>query len=387
MGVVISIITPIYKGKKYLPALARNIRENLELLDGDTSVEWIISNDYPDEPIGNICLSDTNEIGINADNLKIIVLETDCNRGIQGARVQGLVVATGEFVLFLDQDDRIASDWISSQLSHIENGDAVVSECIFDNRPFYNNDDRPVLDICIRKEYLISEKNGFVPGQVLIRRNAIPETWKRRIMKTNCCDDQFLWICMFSQGEVFKPNPNTKYYHFVSGTNQSRDLIERYRSNQELVEIVKKEKLLSDEEITTLSQSRDREVMWFLGQNAIQKRKIRILKELLTCHEDGIDRFDNFYDGEIAIYGADIGVHLAKLLLNNRKKVACIVDRAAGYIKAEVPVVTRESIPLKVKFIVNTILADEKEVHGFLRENYPLCRVIDVEELLKIRES
>ena len=125
----ISIITPLFKGKLFIKSL-------LEMIEGCAStaldyakIEWIVSNDCPEEEI---------EFNDDPKSFMVTVLNTDVNRGIQGARVRGLEAATGEYVLFLDQDDWISANWVRSQLEHIGDADACVCSATRDGKKFYD---------------------------------------------------------------------------------------------------------------------------------------------------------------------------------------------------------------------------------------------------------
>ncbi len=71
-------------------------------------------NDEPDEQPEN---PETSSV------ISVRFLETDQNRGIHGAGVRGFEnSSSGEYVLFLDQDDKIVPDYFVSQLQAIGRG-------------------------------------------------------------------------------------------------------------------------------------------------------------------------------------------------------------------------------------------------------------------------
>ena len=341
-------------------------------------IEWVISNDYPDE---NIIIEN------GSDGLSIVVLNSDTNRGIQGARVRGLEASSGDYVLFLDQDDVIDPNWIKSQLDHIGEADGVVCDCMFDGIPFYNGWDRPSLETCVTKEYNINEKNGFVPGQVLIRRSSIPSTWTDNWLKWNACDDQLLWLCMFGQGAVFVPNKDTCYHHRRSGNNQSRNLPERYLSNREMVNLIEEKQILDKEDICALSRSRDEETIHYLKQNVAQKQKIEMYEKLLKCFEasdtDWFDREVELQQG-IAIYGISLGTHLYRLFERVSITVECFIDRNKADNGIAIPIVDKNSIPENVKTVINTLIMDMDETDKFISDKYPDINIVHIHQLLKV---
>ena len=140
MGVSeISIIVPIYHGKKYIENMIRQIAACALESKGDYTLELLFVNDDPGECIGSLsmytqaCLPDLFSAG-----MEIRTIETEQNRGIHGARVRGLEHCTGDYVLFLDQDDCIKPEYFSSQLTHLGEADAVVCKLLHEGKQFYD---------------------------------------------------------------------------------------------------------------------------------------------------------------------------------------------------------------------------------------------------------
>ena len=165
--ILISIIVPLYHGKKYLKRLYEMIRHAAEKASDVASVEWIISNDDPNERVN--CIED--------EIVDIIVINTDVNRGIQGARVTGLKKSRGDYIVFFDQDDIMTTGYFASQLGHIRDADAVVCDALNYGYPMYPSGKRTTLEECITKHFNISVDCGFIPGQVMLKRDSIPEVW------------------------------------------------------------------------------------------------------------------------------------------------------------------------------------------------------------------
>ena len=76
----VSIIVPIYHGKKYISKLVEMAEVCKEKAGVQVKVELILSNDDPDA-----CIED----GYFSELVDIRVLNTEVNRGIQGARIRG----------------------------------------------------------------------------------------------------------------------------------------------------------------------------------------------------------------------------------------------------------------------------------------------------------
>ena len=85
----VSIIVPIYQGKKYIHKLIKMEEMCQEKAQNQQGIELILSNDDPHEKIEESLFSDT---------ITIHILNTEINRGIQAARIRGLEAANGDFV-------------------------------------------------------------------------------------------------------------------------------------------------------------------------------------------------------------------------------------------------------------------------------------------------
>lgn len=107
----ISIIVPVFNVSEYidecLASIATQDYENLEVI--------FVDDCGTDDSIAKI---ESSEFFKAHDNWKIIRHEH--NKGLSGARNTGLREATGEYVYFLDSDDTISNDCISSLAKELE---------------------------------------------------------------------------------------------------------------------------------------------------------------------------------------------------------------------------------------------------------------------------
>ena len=102
---LVSIIIPVYNGGKYLAAcldsLSAQTYEDIEIIiidDGSTDDSVKICSDYS---LGN-------------NKIRLI---TKVNSGVSDTRNTGLENANGEFIVFVDCDDKIEKDYISHLVS------------------------------------------------------------------------------------------------------------------------------------------------------------------------------------------------------------------------------------------------------------------------------
>lgn len=219
---MISVIVPLYYGTKYMQNIVRSIeRCSLHITQ---KIELIFINDSPQEKIVEVY---SEKIIVIAQNLKK-------NMGIHGARKEGLKIATGQYILFLDQDDIIEDDYFCSQLDVIQRNDAVVCMATVRDNNAYENFETFVQSLSKEKMYL--QNAIWSPGQVLIRKEAIPTKWIKENIDINGADDYFLWICMLHENKRFAYNREILFHHIIKGNiNTSNNLVQMQQSVDEVI--------------------------------------------------------------------------------------------------------------------------------------------------------
>ena len=121
---LISIIVPVYNVEKYLSkcldSIINQTYKNLEI---------ILIDDGSTDKSGEICDKYKNE------DKRIIVIH-QLNGGVSAARNTGIGVAKGRYILFIDSDDWIEKDYVSSLFTYA--GDDTIVCCgykrIFDDK-------------------------------------------------------------------------------------------------------------------------------------------------------------------------------------------------------------------------------------------------------------
>lgn len=96
----ISIILPVFNKSKYITHILSDIKKQ-----SYNNYECIIINDGSTDDSGNIC-----EKYVENDSRFVIVHKK--NGGVSYARNIGLKMVTGEFITFIDADDRIGPDYL-----------------------------------------------------------------------------------------------------------------------------------------------------------------------------------------------------------------------------------------------------------------------------------
>ncbi len=101
----VSIITAFYKGNAYMADYKQMIRANQKNLESADELESVIINDSPEESV---------VLPEDGGDCNIWIYDQKQNGGIHAARVRGLSLCTGDYVIFLDQDDRLREDAVAT---------------------------------------------------------------------------------------------------------------------------------------------------------------------------------------------------------------------------------------------------------------------------------
>ena len=227
--VKISVITAFYNGNKYMKDYWSCLGQACEV--SDCEIEVLLVNDSPGV-----------EILLNEKqykNLNVKVISNATNMGIHQSRIYGLEEAQGEFVLILDQDDRIEKDFFDCQLDAIKDADVSVAngydEFSFRKGHLYEN--RFSGELAIRERMHLRVRNMIIsPGQCLIRKSAIPQEWKECVLKNNGVDDALLWFLMFEKKKKFVYNHTVLFTHCYTGENISGTIEKMLAPHDELIE-------------------------------------------------------------------------------------------------------------------------------------------------------
>lgn len=103
----VSIVVPCYKNEDTIASVVRDIRQQ-------TYLDWeliIVGNGSDQDAQREIVESESKK------DSRIIYLSIE-EKGVSRARNNGVLVATGEWLAFVDADDRVPSRWLENFLSH-----------------------------------------------------------------------------------------------------------------------------------------------------------------------------------------------------------------------------------------------------------------------------
>lgn len=357
----ISVIVPVYYGEKYIAGITQQVEANKQNLDEDCHVELILVNDAPDAPLSYEWKSKF---------VQVIVINTEKNVGIHGARIKGLEECRGDYVLFLDQDDIISQHYLSSQLQEIGESDAVVCRAIQAEKEVYS--EKFLFENIVSRKWMLTGPNPIVsPGQVLLKRTSIPNVWVKNKVKKNGADDWFLWLCMVAENCTFALNHDVLYEHVLTGENTSKDVVGMLMSRQEVMSIVQEEKLFSDEEFGLLLKAHfDASAKSAIGLHAYKKKWDALGKWMAGKgnKESYAEYLFQLGIQSVAIYGCGVMGEYLYIELKDKLNVRYFIDRNASKMHGEIPVYSLQDELPKVDGVVVTLMGKVDDVKRELQE-------------------
>lgn len=351
----VDVIVPIFKGQCYINEIVSQLEECAERSDSLVEIGLILVNDDP---------ADNFRENYSSEKIDVLMIETDQNRGIHGARVRGLLHCKGDYVVFLDQDDKIFPSYFKSQLEKLGDADAIICRAINGERKFYDNDRRfETLTSC---QYLFSVGNGILsPGQVLIRRGAVSQFWKENILQNNGADDWMLWLCMMYEGMHFVKNQDVLYEHVLSGGNCSESTFKMHQSEKNMYKILEQNKYFDREHLERLLGAIDHGIDNRLKELDKLKKAVDIYDMWLMAQMEnrsiGACLKSAGYQ-KVAIYGlSKMGLRLYQEI-KPYVDVEYFIDRNAAFLKADIPVYSLEEAVQQVDLVIISLIDKEKKI-------------------------
>ncbi len=356
----VSVIVPVYHGKKYIESMIRQVEACQLCAAGQAKTELLFVNDDPDEPIG----------AYRSGEIDLVVLETAENRGIHGARAEGVKRCGGEYILLLDQDDRILPGYIKSQLAAIRGYDAAVCMALHEGKALYNR--TLPFEAAASREHMLRKGNAIIsPGQVLIRKDAVAALWKETRLSQNGADDWLLWLCMMQEGRSFALNKEILFEHVMERDNTSMRQLQMQRSEWEVLRLIQGSAIFSGEDAAVLEQTIQNLMemrIELLGKfqrisavyDAWVSLRNRDIHLAWYLREKGCQR--------VAVYGVThLGMRLFEELERDGIEVPCFIDRNAQFLDGPVKIYDpMETFPA-VDAVVISLVQQEDKIRALLR--------------------
>ncbi len=178
----ISLIVPVYNAEKYLS-------ENIESLINQTykNIEIILINDGSTDNSGFLC----NEF--NKKHSQIITFHIK-NSGASNARNFGIEKASGDYIAFIDSDDKIEKNYIEILFENLIKYDADICIC------GYKKSNKNCF--CSKKGLIEIFSNSQIPQQIYEEKSMGLTPWSKLIKRDLIGNTRFL-VGRINEDELF----------------------------------------------------------------------------------------------------------------------------------------------------------------------------------------
>ena len=213
------MIIPVYNGEKYISECIESV-----LKQTFRDFELIVVNDGSTD--------DTAEICRKFDKVRYFY---QSNHGVSKARKKGLQMAKGEFITFIDSDDKVKADFLEIMLKEMQDNDAVCCNSV--DEFAYKN------DIYIHKDETLTDRERIFRDYFSSKRYTTciwGKLFKKSILeKIEFCDMEYAEDTLVVQryfgmcgkirllkyaGYFYRDNENGKMHGFM-GLNEKLDML------------------------------------------------------------------------------------------------------------------------------------------------------------------
>lgn len=254
-NIKISVIVPVYNAQESIGKCIDSILDQTF-----KNVEIILVNDGSSDNTLSICQQ-------YAEKHSNIYLIDQVNQGVASARNQGLKVATGDVITFVDSDDYIANEMYEVMLSEMKRTDADVVEA-----GFYRQYKASCRTFRFKKEFIEGQNN--LVRHVLERKNTFDGSWNKLYRKRIINDIRFQPLS-YSEDFLFNfevhKNAHRKlvlsdvFYYYVDNPGAAVSA----PFNEKKLDILKAGEMILDFDIVKRNQHFESYVLLYLLRNAL----------------------------------------------------------------------------------------------------------------------
>ena len=385
---LISLITTVYNTEKYVDRCFNSIMEQ-----SYPNIELIVVNNASS---GNI----TEIVKTYQDaypDRKIKLLQFEENQGVFNARVKGAEIATGDYIAFIDSDDRVSIDYYRFMITKATetNSDIVIANVVYENpngELFYQNynswtdrefslEGKDIFDFYFHQEGLLFSVN-LIWNKIFTRKlwSKACEYLRKNTKKIVMYDDMAIMSVLYFFANKLQKISYVQYYYFQNTTASSKggnsykkfkSIINDISNSFEFIENFLKEKNQIDLYCMNLQNWKSRyfrvwksEINQSKLASSQKKSLIDELKKVLNCSSyTYLTEDDNYFYDLITSYSDDL-----------EKQVNKILDPAIKCISFDIfdTLITRP-------FYQPTDLF--KLLNQYINEQYPELYYVDFEQL------
>ncbi len=286
----VSIIIPVYNGEKFIKRLLSNVYSQTY---GD--IELIVVNDGSKDSSYKLL----EECSYKAPSNVVTRIIDKPNGGISDSRNRGLGVAEGEYIVFIDQDDRIKTNYISTLVSEIEKEDY---DILISGYSLVDNDSK-VIDRWVlnpKKEY--SKYRIIAPWARIFRKDIIDKN-HIRFMQTKLNEDLYFNLVYMSYCKKIGVSSYCGYEWTFNRTSESHskwNVISKDRNPLTVLNQIKKD-MNSDHCLNNdcLEYMQIKHIIWYLFYVAKSANKEELFKAYNKMFEWLKDNYPDYYKNSV----------------------------------------------------------------------------------------
>ena len=186
---LISVITPVYNAEKFIADTIESV-----ITQSYQNIEYILVNDYSTDSSADILHKYADS------DARIKVVNHAKNQGAAVARNTGLETATGQYIAFIDSDDRWLDDKLAKQIAFMNSNQHVFTYTAF---ALINEDDsvrKEAVDIPKHLDYSGLLKNTAIAcSTVIINRNSVGDFRMPLVRKGQ---DTATWLMLMRERDI-----------------------------------------------------------------------------------------------------------------------------------------------------------------------------------------
>ena len=213
------MIIPVYNGEKYISECIESV-----LKQTFRDFELIVVNDGSTD--------DTAEICRKFDKVRYFY---QSNQGVSKSREKGLQMAKGEFITFIDSDDKVKADFLEIMLKEMQDNDAVccnsVDEFAYKNDIYIHEDETLTDRKRIFRDYFSSKRYTTCIWGKLFKKSILEkiEFCDMEYAEDTLVVQRYFGMCgkirlLKYAGYFYRDNENGKMHGFM-GLNEKLDML------------------------------------------------------------------------------------------------------------------------------------------------------------------
>ena len=214
MNEMVSVVVPVYGIEKYIDECIRSLQaqtyEDLEIL---------LVDDGGKDRSAEIC----EQYAAEDPRIKVIHKK---NGGAASARNVGIDLATGEYICFIDGDDRIDPDYVMHLWQELKKADADISECglYYWTKAGKTPIGIQTLGVADRDEYLkrfTREWTCALMTNKLFKRSVVGTV---RFEEGHCIDDEFFTYQVVMNGQKVVSTDKPLYFYRIRSSSVMQNI-------------------------------------------------------------------------------------------------------------------------------------------------------------------